>query len=248
MSYILEALKKAQAERQLGSAPTIHAMPLQAAPAPPSGTRRMPLWLGLTCAAMVLSFAIGIVNGYNGADTGALTAPAVLGVAPVTAPPPVVVTPAAPVAAVVTPAAPLAPVAQPVPVAPAPATVALVRPPVAAMAAAPVLPAQPPPAVAPPAPVPPAAREQASPPVAEVAAAEENLPFMSQLPEPQRSELPKVTFGGYMYSKNPADRLLLIDRVLRHEGEEVAPGLVLEQLQPKAAVMNYRGTRYRVAY
>jgi general secretion pathway protein B len=79
-------------------------------------------------------------------------------------------------------------------------------------------------------------------------APEEQLPFMNQLPEPQRSEVPKVTFGGYMYSKNPADRLLLIDKVLRHEGEEVAPGLILEQLQPKAAVMNYRGTRYRVAY
>jgi general secretion pathway protein B len=36
--------------------------------------------------------------------------------------------------------------------------------------------------------------------------------------------------------------------MLRHEGEEVAPGLVLEKLQPKGAVMNYKGYRYRVAY
>jgi len=28
----------------------------------------------------------------------------------------------------------------------------------------------------------------------------------------------------------------------------LAPGLVLERLMPKYAVMNYRGTRYRVAY
>ena len=33
MSYILEALKKAQAERQIGSAPTIHAPTLTSAPA-----------------------------------------------------------------------------------------------------------------------------------------------------------------------------------------------------------------------
>jgi general secretion pathway protein B len=51
-----------------------------------------------------------------------------------------------------------------------------------------------------------------------------------------------------MYSANPADRLLLIDKALRHEGEEVAPGLILEKLLPKAAVMNYRGTRYKVPY
>ena len=53
--------------------------------------------------------------------------------------------------------------------------------------------------------------------------------------------------GGYMYSKNPADRLLLIDKVLRREGEEVAPGLVLEKLQPKQAIFGFRGYRYRVA-
>ena len=71
---------------------------------------------------------------------------------------------------------------------------------------------------------------------------------MQNLPEAVRSGLPQVTFGGYMYSKNPADRLLLIDKTLRHEGEEVAPGLFLEKLLPKAAVMNFRGVRYRVSY
>jgi general secretion pathway protein B len=54
--------------------------------------------------------------------------------------------------------------------------------------------------------------------------------------------------GGYIYSPNPAERLLLVDKTLRREGEEVAPGLVLERLLPKAAIMNYRGYRYRVGY
>nr|WP_229257537.1 general secretion pathway protein GspB [Duganella callida] len=54
--------------------------------------------------------------------------------------------------------------------------------------------------------------------------------------------------GGYIYSKNPADRVLLIDKVLRHEGEEVAPGLLLEKLQPKEAVFSFKGYRYRVPY
>jgi general secretion pathway protein B len=68
------------------------------------------------------------------------------------------------------------------------------------------------------------------------------------LPEARQRDIPRVAFGGYMYSANPADRLLIVDKALRHEGEEVAPGLVLEKLLPRAAVMNYRGTRYRVAY
>jgi general secretion pathway protein B len=52
--------------------------------------------------------------------------------------------------------------------------------------------------------------------------------------------------GGYMYSKNPADRLILIDKTLRKEGDEVAPGLQLEKLLPKAAVFSFRGYRYKV--
>lgn len=51
-----------------------------------------------------------------------------------------------------------------------------------------------------------------------------------------------------MYSENAADRLVLVDKTLRHEGEEIAPGLTLERLLPKGAVLNYRGTRYRVGF
>jgi general secretion pathway protein B len=140
-------------------------------------------------------------------------------------------------------------VAVPAP-APAPQTLAVTAPP-----------APPPPAPAPvrapePAPVrvaAPAVARPAPAPAAPVAAApkpapEENLPFLQQLPDARQRDIPHVTFGGYMYSANPSDRLLIVDKALRHEGEEVAPGLVLEKLLPKAAVMNYRGTRYRVPY
>ena len=78
--------------------------------------------------------------------------------------------------------------------------------------------------------------------------AEDNIGPLQSLPESVQREIPKLSFGGYIYSPNPAERLLLVDKMLRREGEEVAPGLVLERLLPKAAIMNYRGMRYRVAY
>lgn len=77
---------------------------------------------------------------------------------------------------------------------------------------------------------------------------EENLRTFQQLPDALQREIPRVSVGGYIYSPNPADRLLLVDKMLRREGEELAPGLVLERLLPKYAVMNYRGNRYRVGY
>ena len=79
-------------------------------------------------------------------------------------------------------------------------------------------------------------------------AAEDLPPTLRELPDNIQREVPTVAIGGYIYSKNPEDRLLLVDKTLRHEGEEVAPGLTLEKLLPKAAVMRYKGYRYRVPY
>jgi general secretion pathway protein B len=85
-------------------------------------------------------------------------------------------------------------------------------------------------------------------PVPEPAATDDGVLSMRELPEPIQRQIPQLALGGYIYSKTPAERLLLVDKVLRHEGEELAPGLTLEKLQPKAAVFNYKGYRYRVAY
>ncbi|WP_208278353.1 general secretion pathway protein GspB [Massilia oculi] len=241
MSYILEALKKAQAERQLGNAPTIHAPPpMYAAPDRARGGNRRNLMIGLGLGVLVAAAALLWVR--HGGEQ-----PVRLAAAPVTVPTPVSAPAPAPVptAADVPPAAPapapapapaLAPApreAVPVAAKPAPAKVAAPAPPVR-VAEAPVS-------------ATPAAPEPA-PVAAAQPAGEDNLRTLQQLPEAVRREIPQVSFGGYIYSPTPGESLLLVDKMLRREGEEVAPGLVLERLMPKAAVMNYRGTRYRVAY
>ena len=201
MSYILEALKKAQAERQLGSAPTLTAVAVGAVPANATAARRRPAWIALSAVALAVALAVLAWRLQS-------------------------------------PAAPVAVVAAPVRT--APVAIAVTPPPAVV----------PPLAVVPPsAPVPkPVAAKPAPAPVQASAPEEEKLPLLRELPEPIQRSVPPLAFGGYMYSKNPADRLLLIDKALRHEGEEVAPGLVLEKLLPKAAVMNYKGYRYRVPY
>ena len=236
MSYILEALKKAQAERQLGNAPTIHAVPIQAPPAARGAAPRLPVYVTLALCAALLS-----AGGIYWWRQDAPAAPVV--VVQAQAPPPVVLAAPAPSMQVAPQAAAPAPAPLLAGPAPAPVAAAPVQVPQKLRAAPPVhVPAPLEPAA------PASAARTSSPEPAAIAAPEENLPFMRELPEQQRSGLPQVALGGYMYSRNPADRLILIDKVLRHEGEEVAPGLVLEKLLPKAAVMNYRGTRYRIAY
>jgi general secretion pathway protein B len=281
MSYILEALKKAQAERQLGNAPTIHATQPVQADQPGVAASRKPLFIGLGAGALVV--AAGALFMWQRGPAPAAVPVAVPASAPAVSGRELAATPPAPASAAVgaasntlevsAPPEPVAPprpahvaephVAEPrvaeAPARPAPSAAgragtearapAAVAAPATAPAPAPALPA----AVrsaplaaatrAAPAPAPTPAPAPASAP-----APEDSLPYLHQLPDAIQRDIPRVSFGGYMYSANPADRLLLVDKALRHEGEEVGPGLVLEKLLPKAAVMNYRGVRYRVAY
>ncbi|MDQ2819245.1 MAG: general secretion pathway protein GspB [Pseudomonadota bacterium] len=223
MSYILEALKKAQAERQLCNAPTIHAPTLHTAPAHvPSAKKTGALAAGLVAAVLLAT----------GAWLWSQRVPAPVAIpatAMAPAPAPVVAPAPAPAPAPV-PAAALAP---------APATV-VVPPPVIAAAPAP-LPRKVPTPTPTPTPAP------AATPVVP-SQAEDNVRYARDLPQELQQQLPRVTFGGYMYSDYAADRLVLVDKTLRHEGEEIAPGLMLEKLLPRGAVLNYRGTRYRVNF
>jgi general secretion pathway protein B len=219
MSYILEALKKAQAERQLGNAPTIHAPTLHVAPP------RLPLVKKSGALAVGAGVVILAVIGWL-AWSQRTPAPAVI------------------------PATAMAPVPAPLP-APVPAPLPAPLP-VQAPAPAPVVAAAPTPVVAaPPAPAPRPRKVEA--PVATVkapapVAPEDTVRYAKDLPPELQQQLPRVAFGGYMYSDNAADRLVLVDKTLRHEGEEIAPGLMLEKLLPKGAVLNFRGTRYRVGF
>jgi general secretion pathway protein B len=224
MSYILEALKKAQAERQLGNAPTIHAPQTMQPAQPDTAASRKPLFIGMGAGVLVLALG-GLFMWQR-------------------TPAPLVAAPSAPPAA---PAAVRSPLAPSIAAGAAPDTLEVSAPPAPSPAPAP-RPAHVAEAPAVP-PAPPARPRAAAASVpAPAPSPEDSLPYLHQLPDTMQRELPRVSFGGYMYSANPADRLLLVDKSLRHEGEEVAPGLVLEKLLPKAAVMSYRGVRYRVAY
>jgi general secretion pathway protein B len=241
MSYILEALKKAQAERQLGCVPTIDAAPVynSAAPAP----RNKLLWLALLAlVVLALALLVGLLlwRQMQMAVPPAVvqaSEPVILASAPVVqsdspvakANPPPAVSKAAQKVAEAPKAAPVAQAP-----APAPRQVTTAKP-------------QPKPQPQPQPQPQPKPQPQPQPP-APLAAPEPAVPALRELPEPIQRQIPAIAIGGYIYSKNPADRLLLIDKSLRSEGDELAPGLVLEKLQPAAAIFNFRGYRYRVPY
>jgi general secretion pathway protein B len=241
MSYILEALKRADAERQRGNVPGLHtrSTPELDTPSPKAARISPRQWL---IAVGVLLLVLVVLWWWVRA-TPAAPAPA--------APGPSAIEPTAP--------APIGTVAAPPPAPPAPPSEAIgssepAPPPLPILAPAP--PRTPPQAAAS-APVaapaeatrtasePPAAANAPAP--ATAAPASPVRSFAELTPE-ARAALPAVNVSGSTYSKNPALRMLIINGKVVQEGGEAAPGLTLETIEPRSAVLNHQGLRYRIGY
>ena len=130
------------------------------------------------------------------------------------------------------------------PTAPQPAVVS--APPAAAMARAPST-------SAPPAPAAPSTR--ATPPAQDPLRVDPSLRevgpkivTMQELPDDIRRELPQLTVGGAMHSDVAANRMLVLNGGVFREGDQPAPGVVLEEIRLKSAVLRYKGHRYSISY
>jgi len=226
MSYILDALRRADSERERGRVPGLHAQPGSGVSddddAADGGGMRwgfVAAVLGLALIVMLAWLAFGREKPIEVAMVPPPAAPAMPVAAPVVAAPPVAPPPAA------------AP--DPVP-APAPA-----------------------PRAEAPAEAPPARPQRKTPPVkreaarasAPVATEDDSRVFtVSELPDDVRRALPALAISGATYSESRANRMLIVNGQLFHEGDVVAPNLHLEQIRLKSAVLRFKNYRYTVGY
>ena len=221
MSIILQALKKADAARDIGSVPTLKAHAAQGlgddhdADTSPARWPLVVLLLGV----LALGAAVGIWasrgNGVNLATSAVVASGSASGS----------VEPAKP--GVVAPATPL-PMAQPAPT--------IVLPTVPAVVTAKVVPASTP--------------APASAPTPKVSAATPAAPAppLEELSAEQRKGLPAITVSGSIYADRAADRILIINGQVLHEGDLVAPDLTLITVGAKAAVLRFGQLRFTVRY
>jgi general secretion pathway protein B len=232
MSYILDALRRADSERERGTIPSLHTKAealIDAEDDEGFGSRPHPLlWAVIGLSVVLAGVLAWQFMGSSPAEPAPMPAfnqtPAPVVPAPAPAPAPASVPP------------PMATVAPPVPQ-PAPPPVAMA--PARSVAQAPVqaAPRKQPARVA----------AKASAP-ASAAAPERPVQTLAELPENIRRELPQITVGGAMYSESAANRMLIINGQVFHEGDKVSGELVLEQIKLKTAVLAYKGYRYGISY
>jgi general secretion pathway protein B len=239
VSYILEALRKADAERERGSVPDLHAQLL-----PPAGaaevlseaprTSLLP-WLAV---GVLLAIVAGGAWYAVGRDE-----PVAIAVAP----------PALPVAASAAALAAASAAASAASAASAPATpepaAAPPKPPAKTAAPRRVSPA---PAArataerADPAPKAAPAKVAAPPPKVETSAV--RVPSLGELPGELRQLVPPLVIGGSVYSPQASARMVIVNGQVFQEGGLLAPELKLEQVRQKAAVFSIRGQLFEVPF
>ena len=54
-----------------------------------------------------------------------------------------------------------------------------------------------------------------------------------------------MSISVHAYSGAPRDRLVGVNNRILHEGEYVAPGLMLEQITLEGMILTYKGYRFR---
>jgi len=223
VSLILDALRKADAERERGSVPSLHSQPVMA---PSAGTSPKPklrpnwLWIAIGVLLGLVASAILVMAGRDAPTPGPATAN--LAAQPITpmATPPESATAGVPPRPVAAPSDER-PVAEP---APWPEVEKRKTPRADAKGDSQVTTlGNVPPAAAP-------------------------VYSREQLPPDIRAALPQFVIGGSIYSPDPSARSLIINGHLYREKDRLTQELSLEEIKLKAAVFNFRGYRFEVVF
>jgi general secretion pathway protein B len=269
MSYILDALRRADAERSRGAVPGLHAHNIPADGEPAARNYRPLIWAAGGAGALLVAVVVVLVvapwRPAPGPDAGVARAP--VAPAPELTPPgrdnlptlaqgetpPTRPDGLAPAALPVEPPMGRGPAgARPAPYPPpafdatlaeraAAGRVATLVPRAAAASAAAAT-SKPPIAQAP--------VEHYGPPAATASAATRAAAVqnINDLAPALRAQLPRLTVGGAIYSETPSARMVILNGQVWHEGDKPAADTVLEQIRLKSAVLNFRGQRYEVSY
>lgn len=231
MSYILDALLKADQERQRHSTPTVHSIHAAQSIQPTQGKPRWRYLLPVLLPVLLLGSGIAVAGMLFGWNALATIRPATPHETSSNTPPP-----AEAKVAYLPPAdslplsrqsdAELTP-ALPAPAAPAPSRkenrVAAASKPAAQTTAAPA----------------PAAE-------ATVSRIDNRVFNLRELPEALQKEIgDSVVISGFSSSAEDSERLVIINDRVRRAGDDVVAGMTLESIQADGVILNYKGYRFR---
>jgi len=69
---------------------------------------------------------------------------------------------------------------------------------------------------------------------------------LDELPHAVRNSLPEFKVSGHAYSPDPGSRVARINDQIVQEGQSLAPGLKVEEITPSGIVLGYQGYRFQI--
>ena len=226
MSYILDALDKAERERKRGQVPSLQTSERSAAVRNP----RSP-WLWVALFAVIFNALLAgllIYSSTHETNDAPVLPPVVETPPPVPTPSPVAVIPEPPIYRATPPATP-------------PAVLLMTDKELQAQARQLEIestpPAEPEPVEPEPAPVT-AAREHVDTPL-------EMIPLLVEMPQQLQQSLPPIRVDVHVHASKAENRFVMINLRRYREGDEVAPGLILERITKEGMVLKFRGEQFR---
>lgn len=247
MSYILDAVKRAEAERERGAVPGLNARQMTSSIYLSYPRSQNSIWLAIIATLTVLAMAVAIWLWRNSTSATPSSPVAASVMTPPKASTPMAARPAspAPIAAVI----PFQSVPQPA------------RPPVFPLAIVKTTPsaepkttpprkaevvAKPVPQPLPPPPTLAKSVPQAVPATPVVQSPSGGIPMLNELPENIRRQIPALNMSGAIHSESPQAWTLLINDQVLAQGSQVTPDIRLEEISETSAVFNFRGQRFRI--
>ena len=69
---------------------------------------------------------------------------------------------------------------------------------------------------------------------------------IAEIPDSVRQQIPKIAFEGHVYSSTPTRRSVMINGHKMREGDAIGEDLMLKEITPEGAEFEYRGYRFKL--
>jgi len=78
-------------------------------------------------------------------------------------------------------------------------------------------------------------------------AANQDIQGIPQLPENIQQALPAINIAGHIYAEASASRMVMINGKITHEGDAIASGLTLDTITPDGIILRFQGTLFHMS-
>lgn len=73
-----------------------------------------------------------------------------------------------------------------------------------------------------------------------------DIPFLSDLPLEFRQTVPKFTINVFVYSQHPEERFIMIDMVKYKPGQQIKDAMLLKEILPDSFVVDYQNRAFKI--